>query len=255
MHLGKKCPSKIITEISSYKLWFLRGLDQRRLDLQQRLQFLKFVKQDPQGHSFLVYNSAEVQRKHQDWTTTLPWIKPFYAIKSNPINPLLTDLVNRGAGLDCASKAEIKKALSVGAKPDEIVYSNPIKEPKDINYAKNQKVLLTTADTLDELKKIAKVAPEMKVLWRISIKEENSERLATVFSNKFGDDITSIEDAEKRFKQIRSMGIRLEGIHFHCGSGQHGSSSFRKAVNIARACMEIGREQGHRMETLDLGGG
>jgi hypothetical protein len=29
----------------------------------------------------------------------------------------------------------------------------------------------------------------MKILWRISIKEENPELLATVFSGKFGDDI------------------------------------------------------------------
>jgi len=35
----------------------------------------------------------------------------------------------------------------------------------------------------------------MKVLWRISITEDNSKKLATVFSNKFGDDINSEEDA------------------------------------------------------------
>jgi len=51
------------------------------------------------------------------------------------------------------------------------------------------------------------------------------------------------------------MGIKLEGIHFHCGSGQNGSSSFKKAIKTAQACMEIGRKHGHNMETLDLGGG
>jgi hypothetical protein len=39
----------------------------------------------------------------------------------------------------------------------------------------------------------------MKVLWRISIKEDNPELLATVFSGKFGDDITSVEEATERF--------------------------------------------------------
>lgn len=29
----------------------------------------------------------------------------------------------------------------------------------------------------------------MKILWRISIKEENPEQLQTIFSGKFGDDI------------------------------------------------------------------
>tara|TARA_B110000503_G_C7149183_1_gene414354 strand:+ start:707 stop:808 length:102 start_codon:yes stop_codon:yes gene_type:complete len=33
----------------------------------------------------------------------------------------------------------------------------------------------------------------MKILWRIAIKENSQEGLATVFSNKFGDDINSVK--------------------------------------------------------------
>lgn len=41
------------------------------------------------------------------------------------------------------------------------------------------------------------------------------------------------------------MGVNLKGIHFHCGSGMHGSSGFAKAIKIARRCIEIGRLYGH----------
>lgn len=58
-----------------------------------------------------------------------------------------------------------------------------------------------------------------------------------------------------RMKEIHEMDIRLKGIHFHCGSGQHGSSAFGKAVKLARKCMEIGRDYGHEMSLLDIGGG
>jgi diaminopimelate decarboxylase len=96
----------------------------------------------------------------------------------------------------------------------------------------------------------------MKILWRISIPEDNTKLLSTTFSNKFGDDITSKEDAKQKFKYIReNLGIKLHGIHFHCGSGKNGSSSFTKAVHMARKCMEIGRLCGHEMNVLDLGGG
>ena len=37
--------------------------------------------------------------------------------------------------------------------------------------------------------------------------------------------------------EIAEMGVVLKGIHFHCGSGQHGSSGFGKAVMFARTCM------------------
>lgn len=47
----------------------------------------------------------ESLRKLRLWNESLPWIQPHYAVKSNPYNKLLTDFVNNGAGLDCASKA------------------------------------------------------------------------------------------------------------------------------------------------------
>lgn len=42
----------------------------------------------------------------------------------------------------------------------------------------------------------------MKILWRISISEDNKKQLATVFSNKFGDDVISEEDTYSKFKYI-----------------------------------------------------
>lgn len=60
---------------------------------------------------------------------------------------------------------------------------------------------------------------------------------------------------ENRFIEIFKMGVNLEGIHFHCGSGQHGSDSFSYAINTAMRCIEIGRKVGHKMSILDMGGG
>jgi len=85
--------------------------------------------------------------------------------------------------------------LKLGVAPSNIVYSNPVKDEKDIVYATKKGVNITTADTFDELIKIKKFAPNMKILWRLSIKEDNPQDLATVFSGKFGDDILSAEEA------------------------------------------------------------
>jgi diaminopimelate decarboxylase len=72
-----------------------------------------------------------------NWQSKLPWIQAFYAIKSNPIFPLLNDLyiilinftrsAKENVGFDCASKTEIKIALELGTQPKDIVYSNPVK--------------------------------------------------------------------------------------------------------------------------------
>ena len=123
----------------------------------------------------------------------MPWIHPYYAIKSNPIPPLLKDLAEAGCNFDCASKNEIKLVLNQGVSPDRIVFSNPVKNEQELSWAQRKKIVYTTADTFDELVKIKAYAPKMKVLWRISIKEENPEKLATVFSVKFGDDLNTPE--------------------------------------------------------------
>ena len=79
--------------------------------------------------------------------------------------------------------------MNVGADRSEIVYSNSIKDESDLIWAEANGVKYTTADSIDELIKIKELAPTMGVLWRIAIKEEASDNLATQFSGKFGDDI------------------------------------------------------------------
>lgn len=95
----------------------------------------------------------------------------------------------------------------------------------------------------------------MGVLWRVAIKEEATDKISTPFSGKFGDDLETDEEIDARMKEIANMGINLKGIHFHCGSGMHGSSGFGRAIKLARRCMEFGRINGHEMHTLDIGGG
>lgn len=203
----------------------------------------------------MVYNSHEANRKLDNWHKSLPWIRPFYAIKSNPIPLLCKELAAKGSGMDCASKTEIKQALSAGLSAADIVYSNPIKDETDLKWAYKHGIRLTTADTIDELLKIKQLAPGMKVLWRIAIKEDAKDNLSTPFSGKFGDDIDTEETIHSRMKEIKDMGIKLQGIHFHCGSGMHGSNGFKRGVLLARSCMEIGRKYSHKMEIMDVGGG
>lgn len=63
----------------------------------------------------------------------------------------------------------------MGISASNMIYSNPVKEEKDILYAAQNNVLYTTADTIDEIIKIKAIAPNMKILWRISITEDNSQ--------------------------------------------------------------------------------
>jgi diaminopimelate decarboxylase len=94
----------------------------------------------------------------------------------------------------------------------------------------------------------------MKILWRIT--SVDSEIKSISFGDKFGDDISTDEEAEERFKQIASMGIKLEGLHFHCGSALEGADkNFKRTIQKARQFIVIARKHGHSMTIMDIGGG
>ncbi len=61
---------------------------------------------------------------------------------------LIKDLAQNGAGMDCASRAEIETSLKAGVSLNHIVYSNPIKNEKDLIWAHERGVKLTTADSI-----------------------------------------------------------------------------------------------------------
>jgi diaminopimelate decarboxylase len=42
-------------------------------------------------------------------------------------------------------------------------------------------------------------------------------------------------------KQIKDLGIKLYGIHFHCGSGKDGASGFKRGIDQGRQTIKIGR--------------
>lgn len=97
----------------------------------------------------MVYNPVEALKKIGAWKKALPWIHPHYAIKSSPSADLIKDLANQEAGMDCASKAEIQTSLDAGVSLANIVYSNPIKNEKDLIWAYKTGVQLTTADSIE----------------------------------------------------------------------------------------------------------
>jgi|JI6StandDraft_1071083.scaffolds.fasta_scaffold07085_9 diaminopimelate decarboxylase len=110
MHTSLRLLSKGFSWVPtrSYAIYFLKGNDTRQLTPKQQEEVSDFVKRDPLSPSFIVYNRTETLRKINVFRTKLPWVNLYYAMKANPIEALLRDVVGAGGGVDCASKAEIQ---------------------------------------------------------------------------------------------------------------------------------------------------
>ena len=90
-------------------------------------------------HSFYAFYPHKVWNQHSLWQTQLPFITPFYAVKSNPEPLLIKTLYPRGIKFDCASLQELKLIKDILPPvinlKESIVYANPCKSFVDLEYA------------------------------------------------------------------------------------------------------------------------
>jgi len=199
---------------------------------------------------FFIVNLAAILNQHKNWLMKMPRVRPFYAVKCNPTNIMIEVLSALGVNFDCASKGEIDQVLSLNVTPDRIIYANPCKTRSYIKHAKSCDVDLMTFDSEMELKKIADLYPECRLILRIKVDDSHS---VCKFSSKFG---ASIEDAINLLHLAKKLNLKVVGVSFHVGSGCESSASFEKAIEDAKVVFDYGLKQlGFKMHILDIGGG
>uniref|UniRef100_A0A3Q2X3E5 Ornithine decarboxylase-like n=1 Tax=Haplochromis burtoni TaxID=8153 RepID=A0A3Q2X3E5_HAPBU len=196
---------------------------------------------------FYVVNLDNILERHLQWISLLPRVKPFYAVKCNNTTAVLKMLSALDTGFDCASKAEIELALSLGVKPDDIIYAHTTKPLSHIRYACAHRVNLMTFDNEEELLKISHVHPQAKLVIRIAVDDSKS---MVRLSPKFGARLPTVRQLLGRAIELN---LEVVGVSFHVGSGCTRSSAFRQAIEDARRVFDS--VLGFQMRLLDIGGG
>lgn len=199
--------------------------------------------------AFYFIDLGAVVRKYEEWVKHLPRVKPFYAVKCNPNNAILQTLANLGANFDCASSAEIAQVLGSSVSASRIIYANPTKMKSHIKYAKQNGVEMMTFDNADELRKVAEVYPEAKLVLRIITDDSQS---ICRFSTKFG---APLDVCESLLSLAKDLNLNVVGVSFHVGSGCMSVKSFEAAIRSAYKVFQMGKKVGYNFHLLDLGGG
>jgi len=106
-----------------------------------------------------------------------------------------------------------------------------------------------TADSEEELVKIAKYHSNAQVLLRLKVPDGYA---STSFGGKFGVAPTATEFVLTRAAEL---GINVIGVSYHVGTDCDHVGTFAEAVRIAHEAMDLGRKAGHEMYMLDIGGG
>lgn len=200
--------------------------------------------------AFYVVDLAEIARKHKQWHTELPRVRPFYAVKCNDDPRIVETLAALGTGFDCASKGEMSMVLKAGVAPKDIIFAHPAKQVSHLHYARAKGVKRMTFDNEEELRKIAAEHPEAEVVLRILTDDSASVcRLGL----KFGAPLSTVP---KLLKLSQELKLQLVGVSYHVGSGNGSLQAFHDAVRDARSVFDSAAAMGlPPLRLLDIGGG
>jgi len=201
------------------------------------------------GTPILACSLERVKENYKRLRRLLPRFKLYYAVKANPLPDILKTLAGMGSCFDVASKNEIQMCLDAGAKPDNLLYANPVKPKEHLIFARDAGITACTFDNPNELDKIAKYAPEMGVVLRLVVKDVGS---FCKFSTKFG---AREKQAMALLEKAKELGLKPTGLSFHVGSQCTKMENFSRALDICARIQKRAAKAGIELKLIDTGGG
>ena len=199
----------------------------------------------------IVINLHQIKRNFIKLRDAFPYAHIYYAIKSNPGEPVLKLLAELGSNFDVASRYELDKIMALGVDGNRLSYGNTIKKAKDIKYFYEKGVRMFATDSKDDLKTIAKNAPGSRIYVRMLV--EGSDSADWPLSRKFG---CHPDMAYDILVLARDLGLTPYGVSFHVGSQQRDIGVWNEAIAKATYLFNsLEEEEGIRLTMINMGGG
>jgi ornithine decarboxylase len=220
--------------------------------LRNGLQLLSGITKINTGNRW-IYDNKTVYNQITNWQNQIPWIKPYYAMKSNPSSQIINDIVSHPytIGLDVASMNELNLAL-IHTNNKNIIYTNPHIINHELEQYKTKTLNVKVIDSIGELKKILTINILPKILIRM---KSNNTLGNTCFDTKFGASHSEIIEILEYSKQHN---IKINGISFHIGSGGDYDRSlayYMSYLNAKPYLEYIKTEMKIKKPILNIGGG
>ncbi len=209
-----------------------------------------------------VYSTATLQRHYRIFAEAFAHLPATicYAVKANANISVIRTLGQLGAGADVVSGGELRAALAAGVPGARIVFSGVGKTAEEMAAALRAGVMQINVESEPELETLDAVARSTGHRARVAIRINpdvdaiTHAKISTGRSeNKFGIEWTA---AHRVYARAAAMpGIAVVGAAVHIGSQLTDLAPYRTAFQRLRDLVAMLRADGHRIETLDLGGG
>jgi diaminopimelate decarboxylase len=183
-----------------------------------------------------------------------------YALKANSTLAIVRLLRSLGSKVDANSGGEIEVATRAGYNPRDIVLTGVGKTREELESAVAAGIGTINAESAGELDRIATIAHalgrEARVALRVNpdIDAGSHPKISTGLRiNKFG---VPVHEARAIYRDRRAIaGLRFVGVHVHIGSQITVTQPLRRAAQtLSTLALEL-RDDGFRLEHVDIGGG
>jgi diaminopimelate decarboxylase len=212
---------------------------------------------------YYVYDFDHISKQYEELKGAFKARKSLisYAVKANSNLSVIKHLGDMGAGADCVSIGEVRRALKVGIAPYKIIFSGVGKTDAEIQEALESDILMINCESEAELGRVEDIAKAIDKQARISIRVNPNVDPKThpyistgLHENKFGVDL----DTAKRMyiKAKQSVSLDPIGIHCHIGSQLTDLAPIKEAVEItANLVKNLAAALKIELKFFDVGGG
>ena len=204
---------------------------------------------DEHGTPLLVVSKSRVVETYKTMREHLPDVELFYAAKANPDIHILTALCEAGCSVDVCSHGELLAAKQAGFTPERMLHTHPCKTDSNLLSCYAEGVRLFVYDNANELDKIARLTPDVKLLLRLAVSADSS---IINLSAKFG---ASLAEAIDLLIEARRRGLDVRGFSFHVGSQCMNPQDYTNVLWGIRKVWDQAQALGFDLEILDIGGG
>ncbi|NSW88775.1 diaminopimelate decarboxylase [bacterium] len=215
------------------------------------------------GTPCYVYSKTSLVNEFTDYKVAFkdyPDTNICYSVKANSNLSILNIFNSLGSGFDIVSEGELDRVKKIGADPNKIVFSGVAKSALEIRKALEFGICFFNVESLDELEEINKIAGEMGVIARISIRvnpdidPKTHPYISTgLKTSKFG---IAIEDSYQAYQKAAKMkNIDVVGIDSHIGSQIFELQSFEDSLVRLEELYNKLIKLDLNIRYIDIGGG
>ncbi len=183
-----------------------------------------------------------------------------YAVKANSNLSVIKHFAQLGAGADCVSIGEVRRAMLGGIAKYKIIFSGVGKRDDEIREALERDILYINVESAAELERVDAIAQELGLKARISIRvnpnidPKTHPYISTgLHDNKFGVDLDTAKRMYIRAKNSKTLDP--VGVHFHIGSQLTELTPIREAAIIVADLVRSLQALDIELSFFDVGGG